>query len=1354
MNRKKIEKEYAKLAKQYRKGKLDREFFEQAVLNMHWRDGDGNEHCLDPDSGQWTTPGELPSRQDARTDVAEGMTAESGSTASPTDAIKGERTSRSTMPPPRRPGGEGSGPVPDSEASVPRFWPLFRQILAMTWHNFRRRLPLTLLIMLATGAVYFYFVIVRWGGYGSPSIPPGNFAWLERALASLLGVNNDYLTGFSSGLSGAVVLGVGVPLLFGFLRNLFTRGPVAAVGDIVSIPGQLGGYFHQAGGLALAGLAGGAGMALVAGAFVGGWANVMLAVGVGAAISSRMGQMLCLLFRSFWTATYGMAQGGRGREFSQAAGYVALFGGSFAFLLRTVLSPEVALYGGLAMLLTALLLARTSGPSPSVPASLLFGLVSSAMALAALNGWADDGGWKEALRPGQSPPLLEHFLLWLLSDGGFQGFANTLIPGLGAMLGPSFYTALSQALANGAYPGGPASSGAGGVSPGPVIYDADGEPLIVQDGTYEGGKPGQVWYDGEWMDPSEAQKWIDERKQQLRDRDRERDQFWRDVEKDKDRQRAEREADLQAQGYTWDADRQAWVAPDRKPGDYGNDKLNEIYHRRDWIDEHIHTFTPEQQAAAQRILDRIGADATGVNPDDLTDDDMRDLRRLTHALGNIDTAKHDAEAAHHMNREVDLAIAQFGFQTAAQVGQVAASRIDPSGGIVANAVFGAAQNWDKGLKGAATHAAVNAIGGLVDKKIGGLAPENILLNTLSGGTTNAVQTLVTGGTKEEVKQAFAIGGFAGGLGAAGTRLDRWLGDRKLPHIQAGNDPTLAQGSHGIGSNDPISGPKSHYASPSAGNRVRMGDVDVQAPPASPPPRGFDQPSGVKPADAGDGVGTSYSTPSKGPQVRTADGDVPMGTRGAAPDTDASAGMSRTGGTDEGSAGAMRSGDSDPSRLDNDSVRPADAPSADDPNIVSTRDLFDGDGATAGGARSGDADGGMVRSGEPEPSRLQDDSVRPADAPDQDGDNIFTYDQVFNDSGAGPTHGGEPDTGRFQDDSVRPADAPSADDPNIVSTRDLFDGDGTTTGGARSGDADGGIVRSGEPEPSRLQDDSVRPADAPGEGDPNIVSTRDLFGEGGGGARTDEGGADFEGLNRPEADAQASSGTAKTGEGSDPWSEIDEATGLRRSQAWEEPENWHVSGDPDASSGSPPERLGDTPGERDLVDSIRDDVAGDARTQRAEAAADKLRNGQDPGLDPDRDIPFSQKEWKAQDAAQGGPREPVVDPGITPSAEVKQFIDDNSAKYPWLKSTDQEIRDAWRLAGGGTDPHSWVKFQGEIDVKIKNGDLRPHDYERWYQVMNEGGLQRSPMQAAETGAGSGGGRADGGTFVPGGTKPGK
>ena len=90
---------------------------------------------------------------------------------------------------------------------------------------------------------------------------------------------------------------------------------------------------------------------------------------------------------------------------------------------------------------------------------------------------------------------------------------------------------------------------------GPVIKDADGNPLYTWDPQYGAGengyagKPGDVWYDGNWVDPDYAREQIAEDIHYQRQRDLERETFWTDVQESSDQwlQDRVRQNELEAQ---------------------------------------------------------------------------------------------------------------------------------------------------------------------------------------------------------------------------------------------------------------------------------------------------------------------------------------------------------------------------------------------------------------------------------------------------------------------------------------------------------------------------------------------------------------------------------------------------------------------------------------------------------------------------------------------------------------------------------------------------------------------------------------------------------------------------------------
>jgi hypothetical protein len=361
------------------------------------------------------------------------------------------------------------------------------------------------------------------------------------------------------------------------------------------------------------------------------------------------------------------------------------------------------------------------------------------------------------------------------------------------------------------------------------------EPLIVQSGAYEGGSAGQVWYNGCWMDPAEAQRQIEERQRQLKARDRERKVFWQDSAKAAEAGRQQRAGNLHADGYRWDDAQNAWVKTHDSPDAA---KLKEFYRRGDWVRDNMDQLAPGQQAAARRILQKAGFKDSGLAPGDISDDELETLRRLTRAVTDLKTGASEMEGAIADQDAANAQLAEHVARTTAQVGQMAASRFDPTAGALTGFVFGTAQNWHRGWSGAVGHGLVNGAGNLIDNKIGKLAPESIALNAASGAATNATQAWILG---EDVKDAAAVGALSGAVSAGSNQLQRYLDDARLPRIRSGGDPTLAPGSRGIGSNDlgdlP---PGARPSTPRPDGRVSSGSVRSGAsgrvaPPLEEPP---------------------------------------------------------------------------------------------------------------------------------------------------------------------------------------------------------------------------------------------------------------------------------------------------------------------------------------------------------------------------------------------------------------------------------------------------------------------------------------------------------------------------------------
>lgn len=866
MNRQEIDARYVQLRADLDAGRITPEAFQGEAAQFSYQASDGIWYHIDPATGGWL-------RWDGRQWQPLGGTAASIPT-SPVAAASAPQTAILGSP---------ADTAQESKPLPTKFLPLLGVILKLTLKSFLKSLPITLLLMAGSVALYFYILVVKNGGLGT-----GANGFLER----LLGVGAQGYTRFTPGLSGAVVFGVGSTLLYGFVVNLFRKGPGRAVADLVAMPREIQTHFRESGTFAAASLASGAGVALVVGSLVGGYANLAMALGAGAMLASRAAPMVSLLFRSLWSSTFGVLQGGRAPQCPLGAGHVAMLGGSIGFILRAILpkalsnmnatvgaAPVTNLFGdpafliGLGLLVAAgVLAARSSHRSgPVSTAAILILAMVLAVAPAAIVR-ADNGGWIEG--KGDSDNLLVQFWHWLfVSPNAWVALWNTLIPALGLAIGPAFWSAMIQAMSR----AGAQAVGVTAAGPPPLIDPDTGKPLVIHDGrSYQGGQAGQVWYDGQWVDRDTAAQWVRERQDQLRRRQGEIDQFQRDTDAQRQARSEQRDRDLQNQGYRWDAGQQAWVRDTSRPPPMTPDEArrNEYYNRGDWIKDNLSRLSPEQQVAAQRILDRMGYRSTGADPGGISDDDLSNLRRLTGAMNNLNTGRSETAGA---DADRDGANAEFAVQVAqstAQVGRMAAAVVERrfipgTNGAISGFIFGAAGNWDKGWGGAIKHGAISAGTTYADGRIGGSKPGNILWNAGSGALTSAADVALQGGSTDEMRDAALVGGAFGGASAALSRpgvqgaLDRmnqrFFGGSRGPQLPTihGGDPSLQVGSRGFGSNDLDGGavPWSRPATPDPNiPRIQAGDDpslsvgsrttgSSQAPPPSVSGEGLDPATG-------------------------------------------------------------------------------------------------------------------------------------------------------------------------------------------------------------------------------------------------------------------------------------------------------------------------------------------------------------------------------------------------------------------------------------------------------------------------------------------------------------------------------
>ncbi|NEV61161.1 hypothetical protein [Thiorhodococcus minor] len=402
------------------------------------------------------------------------------------------------------------------------------------------------------------------------------------------------------------------------------------------------------------------------------------------------------------------------------------------------------------------------------------------------------------------------------------------------------------------------------------------------------------------------------------------------------------------QGFKWDDDSQRWVrgwrrddssntpqwVPDEHapPPNEPRTPLDEYYQRGDYLDDRRHHLTLEQQAALDRILDRIGYRGHGVDPDSITDEDLDTLRRLNHAVNDIRTgqtesagAKADHEAIDAQHREnVAIKIVETGKKAAA----ILESRVTPwTRGAVSSFVYDAIQYRDKGAEGAIKEAATGATFRWIGGHLGATRQGDVAWNAFTSGLTDAAQAGWRGGNAEDMFYAGVQGAATGALFEHLQNVEQrnggsLFGPSNTPRIDAGDDPALRAGSRGLGSDDDLS-VRSAAVDESGLPRIPAGDD----PTLRAGSRGLssDDDSAVRPSTGNDGGGQP-GTPDEGtsPQRSTTTADESVGLRRSAASNEGGATRPSTDDEPTDQVSGSRAGQETPTRSEG---SPNDAPEA-------------------------------------------------------------------------------------------------------------------------------------------------------------------------------------------------------------------------------------------------------------------------------------------------------------------------------------------------------------------------------------------------------------------------------------------
>lgn len=305
---------------------------------------------------------------------------------------------------------EGSG---SSETIPPDFKSLVKLIYENTKKNFFRRLPLSITIGVSVWLVHTFLLVYI------------NEGWkVQNFLGNLLA------------LKGQVFSGVIVSTIIGiFLSSILMRkkgqkkGPgIKARIDAIKV------YFGEARMDAFSVLIAGIGMVLVLGAIVTKAASLVLAVGFGAMLASRMGSVLALLLRSFWNAAFGVLRSEKIKHYGMAAGFTGIAGALVGSAINFVFDPGLLI--GLIALVIAVAIVFGSSKS-STTASVILAVISvTAFYFYDIPmAFADDGGWKEAG---------SNIGGWLKSPGAITAVIIGVPPAIGAAVGASLGPVLND----------------------------------------------------------------------------------------------------------------------------------------------------------------------------------------------------------------------------------------------------------------------------------------------------------------------------------------------------------------------------------------------------------------------------------------------------------------------------------------------------------------------------------------------------------------------------------------------------------------------------------------------------------------------------------------------------------------------------------------------------------------------------------------------------------------------------------------------------------------------------------------------------------------------------------------------
>ncbi len=387
------------------------------------------------------------------------------------------------------------------------FISLLKVIGKTTLILFFKQLPQTLLWILGTLVLHTYILVYLNNGFNMDS------SWWY-----ILSTPNNYI-------NGGIFWMMAVFIIQGVWRLI--RGEESpSLLERIKVIKQ---YFNKAVQDAWAVLLGGIGFSLLSGTILSTYTSAVTAIGIATFLTLRSGRVISLLLSSIWGAIFQTLRKVDISSYSLAVGYLSLGATGLGFLLKYMFIGNFMMIGGVLIIISIFLIAKEKKLDSINTLLLIVGV--SLIAIDTMPLLADDGGWQEA---GGT------FSSWWNSWGSTKAILSGVPASIGAGVGSLINSVLDSVddnLPNTKANSNPISSsssnedtevknnssksnqvknpssltniyiGKDGNTYSSIYKDPDtGEPLGVQDGRYEGGHIGDLWYNNHWISPAEFKK--------------------------------------------------------------------------------------------------------------------------------------------------------------------------------------------------------------------------------------------------------------------------------------------------------------------------------------------------------------------------------------------------------------------------------------------------------------------------------------------------------------------------------------------------------------------------------------------------------------------------------------------------------------------------------------------------------------------------------------------------------------------------------------------------------------------------------------------------------------------------------